>query len=49
MKTKEPKVAAALNIIPGLGYLYINQKRVFGWMMLCQAPPKLNTHPKYAS
>ncbi len=31
---KNPHVAAALNIIPGLGYLYLNRKVHFGGLLL---------------
>jgi hypothetical protein len=34
MKEKEPGIAAALNLIPGLGYLYVNKKRTLGWILL---------------
>jgi hypothetical protein len=31
---KKPWLAALLNVIPGVGYLYLNIKRVFAWMIL---------------
>jgi hypothetical protein len=31
---KKPFLAAALNLIPGVGYLYISTKRVLGWLLL---------------
>lgn len=31
---KNPWLAALLNAIPGLGYLYLNTRRVLGWMLL---------------
>jgi len=32
--TKRPWAAALLNVVPGLGYVYVNPRRVFGWMLL---------------
>ena len=34
MKHKSPFVAAWLNIIPGLGYLYLGRRRVFAILLL---------------
>jgi hypothetical protein len=31
---KEPGIAALLNFVPGLGYLYIDKKRVLGWCLV---------------
>jgi hypothetical protein len=31
---KKPWLAAVLNIIPGVGYLYLNSKRIFGWLLI---------------
>lgn len=31
---KKPWLAALLNIVPGLGYLYLDRKRAFGWLLL---------------
>lgn len=31
---KKPLLAATLNLIPGIGYLYINHRRVLGWLLL---------------
>ncbi len=31
---KNPWLAAGLNIISGLGYIYLDPKRVFGWLIL---------------
>lgn len=33
-KPKKAWLAVLLNIIPGAGYLYLNPKRVFGWMLI---------------
>ncbi|MBP9761559.1 hypothetical protein KBD11_00620 [Candidatus Saccharibacteria bacterium] len=29
-----PHIAGFLNLIPGLGYIYLNRKRLFGWLIL---------------
>ena len=34
MKNKEPGIAGVLNVIPGLGYIYINKHGAFGWMLI---------------
>ncbi|CAN5368208.1 hypothetical protein BH09PAT4_BH09PAT4_05490 [soil metagenome] len=31
---KNPWLAAVLNIVSGLGYIYLNPKRGFGWLIL---------------
>jgi len=31
---KRPWLAATLNLIPGIGYLYLDFKRLFGWLLL---------------
>lgn len=31
---KNPRLAGGLNIIPGLGYVYVDAKSVFGWLLL---------------
>lgn len=31
---KKPWLAALLNLLPGLGYIYIDKKRKFGWLLL---------------
>ena len=31
---KNPRLAAGLNIIPGIGYIYVDAKSFFGWMLL---------------
>lgn len=32
---KTPMLAAVLNIIPGVGYIYLDKKRPIGWLFLC--------------
>lgn len=34
IKEKEPGIAAALNIIPGLGYLYLGTRKAFAILLL---------------
>ena len=31
---KKPWLAVVLNIIPGLGYLYLNTRKVFAWLLI---------------
>jgi hypothetical protein len=31
---KEPGIAALLNFVTGLGYLYVDKKRVLGWYLI---------------
>lgn len=31
---KKPWLAVVLNLIPGLGYLYLNTRKVFAWLLL---------------
>lgn len=34
MAMKKPWLAVVLNLIPGLGYLYLNTRKVFAWLLL---------------
>lgn len=34
INTKNPLIAAILNIIPGLGYVYVGNKKLFGFLLL---------------
>lgn len=31
---KKPWLASLLNVIPGLGYIYLNRKRAFAWWLI---------------
>lgn len=34
MKAKNPTVAAVLNLLPGLGYLYLGVRKPFAWLLI---------------
>lgn len=34
MKQKKPGIAAVLNLVPGLGYLYLGTRRIFAILLL---------------